>query len=299
MSENVQSINISPKNVSGKCDSKCSYNFKYPETNLTAKNNDIMISLTCDNSSNPPVLYNFEKYNVSNIIIVTPSIHVFNNEVTNAELLIEHEPVSGGSTFFVCIPIIQSSNTTTASNLLTEIINDVASNAPSDGESTNINISNFTLDSIIPKKPFFSYTGPDMNNSSSEFVVFGKMEAIPLSSDTLTSLSQIIKAFPISTPGNSLFFNSSGPNVKKDDDGIYISCNPTGSSEEETDVSYSKNSPNNNLGSLLNNSIIVLIIKILLGCILFIGIFAMLNYAFTLAVETPIKLPKMKIPGIK
>jgi len=298
MSENDESINISPKNVSGKCDTKCSYNFKYPETNLTAKNNEIMISLTCDNTSNPPVLYNFEKYNVSNIIIVSPSIHIFNNETTNAEILIEHDPVSGGPTFFVCIPIVESSNTTTASNLLTEIINDVASNAPSDGETTTINISSFTLDSIIPKKPFFSYTGRDINNSSSEFIVFGKMEAIPLSSDTLSSLRQIIKAFPIKTPGNSLFFNSSGPNIKSDD-GIYISCNPTGSSDDETDVSYSKNSSNNNLGSLFNNPIVIMIIQILVGCIIFIGIFMMLNYVFTLAVDSPIKLPNMKIPGVK
>ena len=257
MSENIQSINISPQNIEGKCDVKCAYHFKYPQTNLTAKNDAIFISLTCDNTTIPPVEYNFEKYNVGKILIVTPSIHVFNHKHANAEILIEHEPVKGGPKLFVCIPINKSSNSTTASNLLTEIIHDVSSNAPRDGETTTVNISNFTLDSIVPKKPFFSYTGIDINKSVAEFVVFGILEYIPLSSDTLASLRQIVKAFPMPTPGKSLFFNSSGPNTAHaaTDNDIYISCNPTGSSIEETDVSFSKtNSTNYNLGALFNGS---------------------------------------------
>jgi hypothetical protein len=292
MSENIQSINISPKNVEGKCDVKCAYQFKYPQTNLTAKNNGVFISLTCDNSTVPPVNYNFEKYNVGQILIVTPSIHLFNNEYANAEILIEHEPVKGGPKLFVCIPINTSSNSTTASHNLTEIIQDVSTNAPRDGESTTINIYNFTLDAIVPKKPFFSYTGIDINKAVAEFVVFGLIEAIPLSSDTLASLSKIIKAFPIKTPGNSLFFNSSGPNGNLENDGIYISCNPTGSSTEETSVSYLKNNtPNYNLGSLFKNPLIQIILQILFGCILFIVTFITLNYVFNKAVYSSIKIP--------
>ena len=294
MTENVQSINISSQNIAGKCDVKCEYNFKYPDTNLTAKNNGSMISLTCDNTNVSPVTYNSEKYNVSNILIVAPSIHIFNNETTNAEILVEHEPVKGGPKLYVCLPIAESSNTTTANSLITQIISYVASNAPRDGESTNINISDFTLDSIIPKKPFFSYTGIDLNNSTSDFIVFGIIEAIPLSSDTLTSLKQIIEPFPIKTPGNLLFFNSSGPSNGADlGDGIYISCNPTGSSEKKIDINYEKNNTNYNLGNLLKNPIIIFILQVILGCILFLGIFMILNYAFTKALEYPIKIPKI------
>ena len=36
MTDNLQNINISSQNVQGKCDLKCSYNFKYPETNVVA-----------------------------------------------------------------------------------------------------------------------------------------------------------------------------------------------------------------------------------------------------------------------
>ena len=92
MSNNNQNIIISSNNISGKCDLKCSYTFKYPETNLTAKNNGSLISLTSDNSTGTPVTYNTEKYVVSNILIVCPSIHEFNNGATAAaEIIIEQE----------------------------------------------------------------------------------------------------------------------------------------------------------------------------------------------------------------
>ena len=44
MSTNSQNINISPQNVQGYCDMKCSYNFNYQESGSTATNNGVMIS---------------------------------------------------------------------------------------------------------------------------------------------------------------------------------------------------------------------------------------------------------------
>ena len=94
MSNNLtkKPINISPQNVYGKCDLKCVYNFKYKESSLTVKNNGVNISLTYDNSNVPPVLYNQEKYNVSQIMIFSPSLHLFNNNKVEAEIIIEHTP---------------------------------------------------------------------------------------------------------------------------------------------------------------------------------------------------------------
>jgi hypothetical protein len=118
------------------------------------------------------------------------------------------------------VPIIESTNYTEATGLLTNIIDDVATNAPSEGEVTNINMSDFNLNNIVPKRPFFTYTGLDINSHSSDFIVFGQLEGIPLNSDTLNTLYQIIKECPLPTPGTDLFVNSKGPNVKKND-GIY------------------------------------------------------------------------------
>ena len=92
-------MNISPKNVSGKCDNKCSYEYNYPETNLVATNVGLFILLTCDATSHSPVIYNSEKYNVLNITLTSPSIHLFNNNKTNAEILIEHSMYKRWSEF--------------------------------------------------------------------------------------------------------------------------------------------------------------------------------------------------------
>jgi len=296
----TQNIDISRENIQGKCDLKCAYNFKYSESNSTAKNNGVNISLTYDNSNVPPVLYNNQKYTVSKIIITCPSLHTFNGTTTDAEIYIEHTPVKGGPTLNVGIPIKSSSESSTASNLITEIIQNVSTNAPTEGDSTNLNITDFNLQNIIPNKPFYSYT----ESEHSEWIVFGILEAIPLSSSTLSTLSQIIKPFQLSVTGGALFINSSGPNSSGNiGDGIYISCKPTGSSEEETPVEYSKNTVTYDFSNLLDNPVTKTIFQIIVGCIIFIILFLFINYIYTFittgGVQMP-SIPKMpSIPGVK
>jgi len=292
----MSTINISPQNVSGKCDLKCAYNFKYSESNSTATNNGVVLSLTYDNTSIPPVLYNNQKYTVSNIKITCPSLHLFNGSQASAEIIIEHTPVVGGPQLNVAIPITSSTESSTASNLITEIIQSVATNAPSEGNSTNLNLTGFTLEDIVPSKPFFSYTDLDSN----EWVVFGILSAIPLNSNTLTTLSQIITPYSLTMTGNSLFINSSGPNSSGTmGDGIYISCKPTGSSEEETSVEYTKNTPSYDFSNMLNSPVTKIIIQIIIGCILFIIVFLMISFAFSWITTGATKLPSIpKIPGV-
>jgi hypothetical protein len=287
-----KAINISPKNIYGKCDLKCEYSFKYKESSLNVKNNGVNISLTYDNSNVPPVLYNEVKYNVSKIMLFSPSLHLFNENKIDAEVIIEHTPESGGQNLFVCIPIVKSNNTTTASSLLTQIIAGIASNAPAENETTNLNLSGFTLDEIVPKKPFFSYSGT-YGDSTSDFIVFGQNFAIPLNEKILTALGSIIKPFQLPMIGDNLFFNAKGPNSGGPvDGGIYISCQPTGSSEEEIDIINTKNTTDSGIG--IDESTLKLIMKIVVGCILFIIVFAGLAFAFSKLTDTQIKIPSFK-----
>jgi hypothetical protein len=285
----TQNINISKQNISGKCDLKCTYNFKYTETNLTAKNFGTLIILTPDSSKIPPVTYNQQKYNVASIFLVSPSVHIFNGSTCAAELFIEHTPVQGGSNLLVWIPIISSSDSSTASNLITEVIQGVSSNAPANGETTNLNISGFTLQSIVPNKPFYSYTSDNTDN-----IVFDITNAIGLSSSTITTLQKIIKPFPIPTPGNKLFFNSSGPNTTKIGEGIYISCKPTGSSDEETAVTYNKNVSTYDFSNITNNPTFKTIIQIIIGCLLFIVIFMAVSYGYSYITTGSAKMPTLE-----
>ena len=284
-----QNINISAKNIEGKCDLKCSYAFKYSESSSTAKNNGIFISLTYDSRSEPPVTYNNEQYRVETIIILSPSMHIFNDKSMPGEIIIEHNPVKGGNKLSVCVPFTSSSESSTASTIITEIINKVATNAPSSGDSTNLNISNFNLQNIVPRKPFFAYS-----SGSNDFIVFGELDAIPLSSSTISKLQQIIKPFPVPTPKAPLFYNSKGPIAGLQiGDGIYISCQPTGSSEEETAVEYDKNTTSIDFSNIFDSPAFKLLIMIIIGCILFIIIFYGLSAFYNFLSEDAPKFPTL------
>lgn len=285
-----QNMNISVKNIAGKCDLKCSYAFKYSESSSTAKNNGVVINLTYDSRSIPPVIYNNNKYNVSSIGIFSPSLHLFNGSSMPGEVCIEHSPVIGGNNLTVCIPFKSSSETSTASSIITEIIKTVSTNAPAEGESTNLNISNFNLQNIIPRKPFYSYSG-----EKTDYIVYGDVDAIPLSSSIITTLQQIIKPFSLLLPSAPLYYNSKGPiSGLQIGDGIYISCKPTGSSEEETAVTYDKSTSTSiDFSNIYESPIFKFIIMILIGTILFLVIFYGISAFYNYLTSDAIKLPEI------
>lgn len=268
----MTTINISYSNVYGTCDLKCSYSFKYNASNTVAKNQENFITLTYDKGTSAPVVYNNDNYYVSAINIYSPSIHKFDNNYTTGELVINHIPEKGGKSLFVCIPIITSSDSSDASNILTGIIESVATNAPRKNESTNINISNFNLNNIVPKKPFYAYNGT--KGLVGHVIVYGTSYAISLNSTILKKLTSIIKPFPITVEGESVFYNNKGPNDTSVKEGIYISCQPTGSSEEEVSVTTNKSQVNYDL---FNDPNMSSILQIIIGIILCVAIFYILN----------------------
>jgi DNA topoisomerase-2 len=62
------------------------------------------------------------------------------------------------------------------------------------------------------------------------------VDAVHLSSGTIETLKGLISAMPSIPDGPKLYVNTTGPNYKLNDGKIYIDCQPTGSSEENTDV---------------------------------------------------------------
>lgn len=247
MTTNNPLINISQQNIQGKCDLKCDYSFKYNNSNSTATNNNFFIQISYDKSGIQPVTYNNVKYDVDVIMILQPSIHQFNGSSSDAEIIIGHTPLTGGPDLCVCVPVSLMGNNNTGSNVIDEIISLVATNAPNNGETVNLNLPDFTLQDIVPKKPFYNYSIQNYN-----FIVFDISDAISISSTTLNSLTSVIETVPafylnIFSENNqnpiSLFYNAKGPNSNNNnntENEIYISCNPTGNSENEENVSFEK-----------------------------------------------------------
>ena len=273
----MSNINISAENVAGKCNQKCAYSFKYSESNSTATNNGIQIAITYDQSGVPPVTYNTEQYTVSRILILAPSIHFFNGAQLPAEVVIEHNPVKGGNQLNVCIPLTSSGDLTSASSLLTDVIKKVATNAPSQGDSTNLNMSNFNLQTIVPRKPYYAYT-----NGQNDWIVYGALEAIPLTSSTIKTLKQIVKPFPLPTPGDALFYNANGPVTGMPvGDGIYISCQPTGSFGEDIGIMYDKPSSSVDFSNVANSPLLQFFIAVFVIIIVYLLLFYGIGSFFT------------------
>jgi hypothetical protein len=274
----MTTINITQQNIYGNCDLKCSYNYKYTDSNSIATNKGVYLSLSYDKGTTSQVIFNNQKYYVSNINIYNKSLHKFDGNYVNSEIIIEHTPEFGGDLLFVCIPIIKSLNNSQASNILSEIIKIVSNNAPREGENVNLNIPTFNLSNVVPKKPFYAYTGTD--GLKGQVVVFGLNYAIALNSSIIDILTKILKPYPLIVSGGNLFFNKIGPNNIQLDDGIYISCQPTGSSKEETQVSYGSSNYNNNFADIFNNSNGNYILRIIFICIFFIFIFMVLSFGY-------------------
>ena len=189
-------IDISINNISGKCDLKCAYNFKYPNSSCIATNRSEYISIAYDSISSSPVTYNQVAYNVQEIRIYIPSLHSFNGNKTVGEIVIIHNSNKGTNPLLVCIPLIQENSTSQSSSILTNIINTMTTSAPSDGESTTVYMDDFTLDAFVPKKPFFSYTAiqpyqPCVGNV--DLIVFAPNIAnCYITEDSLNKLNTII-----------------------------------------------------------------------------------------------------------
>ena len=240
-------LNISIAQQSGKCDSKCDYSFNYQTSSCNVTNNGTYISIAYDGGNTAPVKYNSQGYNVTEIRIYMPSAHTYMGKRALSEIVIIHTPVNGGNNLIVCVPVRSDETAVTSkgSVLIDGIIKGTAVNAPKSGETATLKlIKSFSLNIIVPSKPFFSYTGMDTFYNCAQtvdYIVFTPVTSdISLLPQTAASLHKIIvpsnivaKQPSTTTP---LFINENGPSNSDADEGIYIDCQPVGKSSETTDV---------------------------------------------------------------
>ena len=193
-------IDISISKIVGKCDLKCSYSFHYSNSSCIATNRGDYISISYDKNSSPPVLYNATGFDVKEIRLYTPSLHSYNDSRTDGELIIVHTSNTGAKPLLVCIPIKSNNSSSVSALFFKTLIDTIASSAPSDGETTTVNIPKFNLDLLVPKKPFFSYSASEPYQPCSEdvdYIVFGPLQgSLDMMPETLTKLQTIILSNP-------------------------------------------------------------------------------------------------------
>ena len=235
------------------CDLKCDYGFKYPlQPSLKLVHAKDYLSLKTEPANTPPVVYNANKYDVSEMRLYQPSLHTYNGKKAEAELIIIHNGVATQGTLLVCVPITSgwSSGNPDSSTIFDKIISEVAKTANSISTETAVNIPTFSIDKFIPLKPYYSYTGTlpySPCNSECDYVVFSKEHdaTLAISAKAYATLRKLITNNGYSTMKNrnGVFYNKTGPSslsggsTKGD---IFMECLPTGS-EGESLVPLEKN----------------------------------------------------------
>jgi carbonic anhydrase len=268
------------------CKLKCAYQFTYATTSLKIINGGSFIVMTPDEAATPPVNYNDINYNVQSCILVQPSMHKYNGQHTDAELIIVHTAVSKNA-LFVCIPI-QSSSTSTAdsANYFDMIVSRISQTAASAGGTTTFTNNTFTLNKFVPMKPYYSYSGTNMFNESCysgqetiDYLVYHANAAITMTPQAFDALKRVTpdaqmfsRAKEESVNSGGVFYNPSGPTPPVQSD-IYIDCQPTGDDGEllVTPKADTGDMLDNQLiKDLMGSKIIASGIKILIGLIMMI-----------------------------
>lgn len=254
----MKPINISSQNVAGECKLKCDYSFNYSSiSNPTATNFGTYIQLTYND--NPSVTYNNIQYKVSSINIYSPSLHYYNGGYVTGEICITHAPLYGGNSLMVYIPISVYGITVSGSIVINNIIKAVSTMAPSAGQNTNKGTGTFTLNDVVPKKSFYTYS-----TGSRDVIVYGFSDAIGITNDTLSTLQKIIKQVTsnpavVSVP---IYVNNGGPSMSASLSNLTMDCQALDIGEPMEDYVKNKSSSMNDLikGDMMLYFVIIIII---------------------------------------
>lgn len=229
-------INIVPTKEN--CDLMCEYNFEYNTSNVVAFNKGTFISVTYDRPPKAPVLFKGNNYFVKDFLICYPSLHTFNGNHTDGEIIITHTGEQGENNLVVCIPLKVMNETSKAAIDLEIIISQVSYHAAKQGESVHINTLNLDLNDFVPRKPYYFYNGTfQFNNCSAinNIIVFDYdyKAFVPITEESFNTLKNIIsqQEYAVNTTNTNFFYNRVGP-VENREDEIYIDCQPTGSDGE-------------------------------------------------------------------
>lgn len=233
-------VNISANNVRGSCDLKCEFAFSYGTSATMLVNRGDYLSMTHDAASTPPVHFNAAAYQATHVRLYAPSLHVFSDTRADAELIVVHEPVGGGRPLLVCVPVSGRALRGPGGDLLHKLIVAASAGAPTEGERTATNVPDFSLNTIVPRRPFFTYTDVEPYAPCSQKVnciVFPMANAVEVGVEDLTILKKIVST--TETPGALIkkstvhvFYNERGPTIGDGGDDVYIDCQPVGRSED-------------------------------------------------------------------
>ena len=231
-----------------RCNLKCKLWYNYGNSSCLVSKKLDRISITYDGQSD--VMFNSVPYKPTEIRIFSPSIHSYDDEFAEAEVVIVH--TGGQNGLAICIPITKSE--TMRSSKGSTIIQEIIRNTPNNSAALNVNIPDFNVNHLIPKSAYFSYVGGLLGGNATtgftcnagtngvsslvQYVVFHPSHgSITLNKTTLDTLGTLINDSFIPVYKGKSFYNEKGTteNGFSGDGQIYIDCQPT---DEDSELIY-------------------------------------------------------------
>ena len=263
-------INI-VKREADPCSLKCLLWYNYGNSSCTVTNQSDSLLIRYDGSSD--VMFNSLKYAPQEIKLYKPSIHTFDGQYADAEMVIHHTSDNGG--LLICIPIMSNTNANASTG--TNLLDDIIEHAPKQKESTTLNIHDFNLNFLIPKSGYYSYIGsvPGKCDIQYQYVVFPK-QSIQIQKSTLDALGGLIHDSYISVYPGKCYYNEKGTtqNGFSGDGQIYIDCQPT---SEEDEIIYKEPVPT----KPMNMDWMYVAMYFILGFIFIYGMVKGMTYIFS------------------
>lgn len=257
MSKSQNLLDISQKNIAGKCDMKCSYNYAYSKSSTVVTNAGSMLTLKYDKTNVHPVTYNGNKYIVDSVILTTRNMYLVQDAAPAMFLAVIHSPVVEGPGMVVLVPVFTGS-TNPAGSVIEQIIQGTITHAPTAGSKATLQME-FNLQDIVPNKPFYSITDKSaVRQVGGEVVLFDGQGGIFIKKKAYTDMLRMMFAgnkringaiskyianrgsTDTFLPNAPYYYNKNGPNnggtqpsggVGSDD--IYIDCKPVNVEEEQ------------------------------------------------------------------
>ena len=218
-----------------KCSSTCKYKYKYAISDCVLTNGGDYLGIQATQKGNN-VYFNNALYNVQGARVYAPSLHTYNGSHADGEIIIDH--VGGGNNLLVCIPIKVGGSASSGGSSFFHAFLPYAPQKK--GRTANVNVSNWTFNSIVPPGKYYFYNGtapyPPCTGAYN-IIVFNSDKAVNVSSTDFSHLTAVIKKNTITTkgaPSGGLFVNPTGSIDSADSDDIFIDCQPVRTPGDES-----------------------------------------------------------------
>ena len=264
--------------IKGNCENKCFLSFNYQSSTCIVKNKGKYLSLGYENNDSK-ITFNSSSYKVIDIRLYTPSLHRYNSDKSDAELMVIHKN-NKQEILVICVPVKKTMIMSPASSLFSQIIGAAPIRS---GQSASANVNNFSLNFFVPKATYHFYQAKlpwDRRGNDCNFIVFNPKDSnSTISPETFILLNKLINKNNYEPSSNiDIFYNKTGVSSSGEggESDIYIDCSPIIKDSEKIDYKTITDSSTSSFTDLLRSNSM----KLFGQALILLAIFTLIFYGF-------------------